>query len=130
MSEPPRQAPQPQGRTPRSAVPIARGYGRDGLVRVVEALAGAGIEYEVAEEPGGESPGAWSVRVPITSAPRAIAALAALAGETAPGTPSAPHLPGQNPGPLFQGSSGSLLRTLVVGLCFGLAVWLALRGGF
>jgi hypothetical protein len=105
-------------------VPIARGFGRDALARVVEALEDAGIDYEVAEEPAGESPGAWHVRVPIGSAPRAVAALARIgSAETA----AAPRAPETRAEPLFVGSSDLLVRALAMALCFGLALWLALR---
>jgi hypothetical protein len=126
MSEPQRQPPQSKGPALRNPVPIARGYGRDALARVVAALTAAGIPHEINADPDADSPGGWNVRVPITSAPRAIAALAALGAETTAPGPGASHGAGEPPHPLFESSSGPLLRALVVALCFGLAIWLAL----
>jgi hypothetical protein len=123
MSEQPRQTASARPPKVHRAVPVARGYGRDALVRAVEALAAAGVEYEVAEEMGGESPGPWRIAVAVESAPRAIAALAALGQEPADSTPRRGE---PAPGPLFQSSSGSLLRLLAMALCFALALWLAL----
>ncbi len=105
-------------------MPVARGYGRNALGRVIEALESAGIEYEIAEEPAGESPGSWQIRVAIDAAPRATAALATLGAEPPPATARSAA---ERPGPLFESSSGSLLRALAMALCFGFALWLALR---
>jgi hypothetical protein len=123
MSEQPRQTAPPRPAKVRQAVPIARGFGRDALARAVEALAAAGVEYEVAEEMGGESPGAWRIAVAVESAPRAVAALATLGQEPAPSIARGGEPP---PGPLFVSSSGSFLRLLAMALCFAVALWLAL----
>ncbi len=98
------------------------------LERVVDALENARIPYAVEDQVAGEAAGTWQVLVPITQAPKALAALAALrGGAAAASAPPGSHGPPQ-PGPLFESQRFDALRLLLMLSCFAAAAWLALRG--
>lgn len=131
MSDQSRQGPTPSQPTPRparrSGVPIARGVDRALLERVVDALEHAAVQYAIEDQIAGEAVGTWQVLVPITQAPRALAALAALQSGAAAAPPphGAPTPP--RPGPLFESQPFDALRLLLMLVCFAAAAWLATR---
>lgn len=111
----------------RGSVPIARGFDRPTLARIVEALERAQIPHAIEDQVAGEAAGTWQVLVPITQAPRALAVIA-TAGAGAPRADTHDPHGVPSPGPLFESQRFDAMRLLLMLLCFAAAAWLATRG--
>ena len=110
-------------------VVIAQGTERVDLAQLSEALDAHSVTFEVNEDPSGESGVGWQVIIPIGEVMRARGAVADLtrARERAEGHEMVGSV-GSPPPPIDSPSHGNLLRLVLMALCFGLALWLALSG--
>jgi hypothetical protein len=109
---------------------LAQGSSRRELEQLVELLDRHGLDFEVEEDAAGQresAPGTWRVVVPASDALKARFLLAAAGRRPARGTRAGEQVE-EAPGPLYRLPSYDLLRRLLVMLCFGLAVWLMVRG--
>lgn len=108
-------------------VVIAQGTERADLALLIEALEAHSVNFEVHEDPSGASDGGWQVVIPIGEVMKARAAVADLtrAREQSDGR-SLEGPVGSPPPPLYAPGHGNLVRLVLMALCFGLALWLAL----